>query len=212
VSPPPALAVRCTLQRIPFQRSASGEPLELPTASQNRAVAQDTPSRIELSPSSLGDSCIDHLDPFQCSMSGELLTQHPDTDQPASPTASQLRAETQETSLNELADVSTPGGNLGLGVDCTDQVEPFHRSASVKPPCEPTAVHARVDAHEIASRLILRRPRGFGTVRADQRDPSQRSISAPLLSKNPPTAKQVRLDGHDTAENSPVNVLTPGTG
>jgi hypothetical protein len=73
------------------------------------------------------------------------------------PTATQLRADAHDTP------VSAPGSLLGVGIGCSDQIEPFHRSARVAPTAEePTAVQAFTVGHDTALRSPPRAPRGLG--------------------------------------------------
>ena len=81
-----------------------------------------------------------------------------------------------------------------------DQAFPFHPSATVSSESgrcrRPTAVQPAGPGHETLVRLTSL---PAGTVRSDQRAPSQRSASGP--DTPPPTARQPAPDQHDTADN-----------
>ena len=79
-----------------------------PTASQEVADAQDTPSSV---PTPEGSDCCDQVEPSNKSAAPVV---------PAAPTASQEVADAQDTPSS----VPTPEGR-----DCSDQVEPSNKSA-----------------------------------------------------------------------------------
>jgi hypothetical protein len=93
-----------------------------------------------------------------------------------------------------------------LGVVCTVQDVPFHRSASVSEapdllPDTPTAVQAVADLHDTASRLLPIVPDGLGVVCTTQEVPFHASANAsvaPELFPYSPMAVQAAAELHDT--------------
>jgi hypothetical protein len=88
-----------------------------------------------------------------------------------------------------------------------DHLLPFQRSTSVDllfgPPENPTAVQARFDVHDTASRTLPCDPGGLGLRWIAHLLPFQRSTSvavpySPPATAESPTAVQARLDVHDT--------------
>jgi hypothetical protein len=196
------------VQRMPFQRSASGTSAPLvpadPTAVQAVAEVHDTPVRLLFwAPGGGGVAWVAHLAPSQRSARLTLTPLPPSKD----PTAVQAVADGQETAERLL--FWTP---VGLGVARTAQPERSQCSAKVTSRplglCqEPVAAHAVVDGQDTARRLLLCAPDGLGVVSAAQLVPFQRSAKAiearPLPCR--PTAVQLDLEAHDT----PARTLSP---
>jgi hypothetical protein len=195
-----SLAVVCSNQRAPFQRSASATTrprwVNDPTAVQAVGDEHDTPSS-ELPPVSIvGVLCIDHLPLRQRSTRVERLpavsTKYP--------TAVQSVWVEHDTASSVLK--SKPG----LGVVWTDQSTPFQRSARVDrlPPATkyPTAVHALADVHETPlSTTLSGDPGGIPAPWTEQKKPFQLSTSGssmPIRWMKNPTAIQLVVVGHDT--------------
>ena len=116
----------------------------------------------------------------------------------------QADSEVQDTLFRKSPCV--PGG---LGVDCTVQVVPVSRSASVPAFVPPTAMHAVTDWHQTP----LRPPPGVcwvGVRWTVHREPSHRSANVPALlpeeSEEAPTPMQAAGAGHAT----PMNKLLGG--
>jgi hypothetical protein len=99
-----------------------------------------------------------------------------------------------------------PVDPTGFGVIWTDQVAPFHRSASVTLPMPvlralPTAVQEPEEEHDTPSKPAAPAPTGFGVVWTDQVAPFHRSASGsdpPLALAAPPTAVHAVAEVHDT--------------
>jgi hypothetical protein len=99
----------------------------------------------------------------------------------------------------------------GVGVRWRAQLRPSHRSASVAPPADPTAVHAIVSGHDTPTSTP---PTGFGVRWIRHLAPRHRSAKVPTRSarlvKNP-TAVQDLRDTHDTPS-SPLLLAPAGLG
>jgi hypothetical protein len=162
------LRVRCSVHRLPFQRSASA-PLNPanPTAMQAVGDMQDTPVNQPNRP--VPEAWIVQVVPFQRSDSVFRPS-------PVDPTAMQYVARGHDT-----AD-SSGLRPAGLGVDCRFHCRPFHRSASVLYAPErvwyaPTAVQAFRDEQDTPFRSEV--TEGFGVGWIDQPAPAL----APLVRK-----------------------------
>ena len=122
-----------------------------PTAVQDLVDAHETPSSsLLVAPAGFGVCWIAQRTPFQRSAS---ITR------PLDPIAVHAVIDAHDTST------STPP--MRLGVPCTDQLVPFHRSANVATmPAwlvkNPTAVQDLVDAHDTPSSPLLLAPAGLG--------------------------------------------------
>jgi hypothetical protein len=109
------------------------------------------------------------------------------------PTAVQAVLEVHDTAVS--SDCVAP---LRFGVNWIDQLLPSQRSANIPwlPPTKacPTAVHAVVEVHDTATRLVVLVGLAVGSI--VQLVPSQRPANVPLLPL--PTAVQAVVDVHDT--------------
>lgn len=121
-----------------------------------------------------------------------------------SPTAMHIVVLAQETPCR-IVDVAPTGFGLGM----TDQLVPFQRSIKlfvvVLVEYEPTAKQLVVLAQDTPFRVATRLAGSTaGPGRSDHAVPFQRSTTGLVLvpPKESPTAKQLVVDGHDTASNS----------
>src|SRR5215469_18152892 len=182
---PPALAIVCSAQVLPFQRSAS----PVPVAVQALAAVQETASSsLTDEPPRLGVVWIFQVLPFHISASEAKLAPVLEL-----PTASHADPAGQETPLSWL--LSAP---LAFGVDWMLHALPFHTSAriSVTPPLldEPTASQKVGDVHESPASCP---PPGSGMVTIVHVPPARASARR-WLSVAPTAIHQVP-DGQDTA-------------
>lgn len=172
---PVGFGTGCSCQLVPSQRSASANDPPLvdwnPTAVQALALGHDTARKAV--PVGFGVVCTLQFRPFQRSTSGtntSALDRY-------SPIAVQARPDEHDTPMNE-ASVAP----VGLGVVCTCQLLPFHRSASATllplplAPLYPTAVQARFLVQETElNRLDV--PEEVGVDCRTQLVPFQRSTN-----------------------------------
>jgi hypothetical protein len=201
-----------TDQLVPFQRSTNAELLNQPTAVHAVADVHDTPSRpLVVVPAGLGTVWIDQLVPFHRSANGRelpvLLIKEP--------TAMQAVLEVHDTCASPL-DVA-PGGP---GMFWIDQLDPFHRSTSIRPSLSlfveyPTAMQLVLEVQDTPLRLLKTAPGALAIDWLDQLVPFQTSpkvVSAvgmtfifPTFAKAP-TAVHAVLEVHIT----PLRLL-PGS-
>jgi hypothetical protein len=206
------VGVCCAVQAEPFHRTTSGRVsprrpsgtacLSLyrsePTAVQAEADEQEMADKLaDVTPLGSGNDCRDHLVPSRRSISGMEVA-------PIcwEPTARHILAEAQATPDNELM-----ASFRGAGVASIVQALPSHRSTSggrvssdVR--ADPTAVHARAEAQETASRLSLSAPAGLGVGRVVHSRPVHCSASVaaiPVAACWLPTATHASVEEQETA-------------
>src|SRR5947209_8001914 len=167
---------------------------ESPTLTQRPARTHGTADRrAMLPPGGFGIPCSDHARPFQCSLRVDFGPRF-GLSEPYHPVAVQSWAEVQATPLRIVISARC------VLVGCTDQRDPFQRSASgwVTPPFEekPTAMHSRGLEHETACRPPLRS--GAGVLCPPQCRPFQRSASG--CWRRVPTAVHATGELQDTPD------------
>jgi hypothetical protein len=195
-SVPGGVTADCTVQVVPFQRSASSPISVVPTAVQAEAEVHETAFNVYPGLCELGDGCRVHVVPSHRSATvpsglNELSA--------TPPTAVHAFAEVHDTPFRELI-----GAPAGVGIGWMLQLFPSHLSAITCPSLLfPTAVHALGEVQETA----FNNDTGLAEVGVGwmlQRVPSQRSVTVPPVGgelptvSKPPTAKQAEGDVHDT--------------
>ena len=193
--PPLGVAMVWIDQVVPFQTSAQVWVLSEPTASQEDEDVHDTSlSWAVVDPVGAGVVFRDQDVPFHCSANGNWFP----LPSVKKPTAVHVFTDAHDTLIRKLC--TAPAG---LGVDCTVQLVPFHRSASetsVDPPptASPTAVQAFAPLQDTPDRTLFE---ALGVVPTIQFLPFQVSTTAsktlPLCS-SPPTAAQKFTNGQET--------------
>ena len=218
---------------VPFQCASSEYPPEakedakLPTAKQLFALGHDTLDNVLKSAPGLGLFTIDHVAPFQRSMSVKVFVPSPEPPATLSspPTAKQLVAVAHDT-LDRKSSLRMYGGcSARLGLGTIDHLAPFQRSTRVwtgggvhsgavvghdDPLLKlPTAKQFIVLVHEMLARLLESAP-WLGLTTIDHVAPFQRSMSvlAKDLVDEPPTATQNVVLEHDTPDS--VLAVAPG--
>jgi hypothetical protein len=204
--------VRWMDHRVPFQRSAklsSFSPTKYPpTAVHAVSDGHDTAERMLLTPlaggfapGGLAGRWMDHLVPFQRSMSisPERLAVLYD------PTALQLLSDAHDT-----ASRPQPAAPLGSAARSIDHLLPFQRSTSAPPlnATSPTAVQAVLEGQDTPARPAFWT---LGVRRIDHLLPFQRStrVESVRLVRDP-TATQNLREAHDTFVNEPPGGVGAG--
>src|SRR6516165_6347768 len=192
------LAGSSALCTAPFHRSASVTCVRLlvyaPTAMQVVTVGQATAFESRrYAPTGVGVGWMRHRVPFH--RSARVWWERHTGKGQAIPVPVQADSEVQDT-----LDRKSPCVPGGLGVDCTVQVVPVSRSASVPAFVPPTAMHAVTDWHQTPLR-----PPGVcwvGVRWTVHREPSHRSANVPVglseESAEAPTPMQAAGAGHAT--------------
>jgi hypothetical protein len=143
---PARFGLGTTVHVAPFHCSTrvvlTGDEFRLPTATQVVLDAHDTASSAESA--GAAEAWIDHVVPFQRSMSGSVLVLELEL-----PIAVHCVGLVHDTS-KRLA-LFEP---LGLGVGTVDHIVPFQRRAKVPEPFDPTATQLAVAGHATARRLF----------------------------------------------------------
>jgi hypothetical protein len=207
-SVPGGVIADCTVQVVPFHRSASSPVSVFPTAVQADAEVHETAFRMYPALAAVGDGWMLQVVPFHrwATVPSRLneLSAEP-------PTAVHAFAEVHDTPFSELNWPPAGAGGWML------QLFPSHLSAIT---CSsllfPTAVHAFGDVQETAFNTDTGLAEvGVGWMR--QVVPFQRSVTVPAVGgewptvSKPPTAKQAEGDVHDTPFR-PLLVASAGFG
>jgi hypothetical protein len=144
-SVPGGVIAACTVQAVPFHRSASNPKFVFPTAVQAEAEVHETAFRVYPALREPGDGWMLHFVPFHCSATVPRPLPEPSRT-PTPPTAVHAVADVHDTPFRELV-----GAPAGAGIGWMRQLVPSHRSAITCPALLfPTAVHAVGDVQEMA--------------------------------------------------------------